>query len=169
MEATGIISAHLVGYSDGAIVGMLLAMSRPDLVEKFVSISGGFDVNGMTREALAYFQSLAPETFPRQLVQMYKQTTPDGPEHFPLVFEKIKRMWLEEPKIPPQNLSRITAPTLVISGDRDVIALEHTIELFRAIPKAQLCIVPGSSHMLVLEKPGLVAQVVLDFLAEEKR
>lgn len=169
MEAAGIISAHFVGYSDGAVVGMLVAMSRPDLVKKFVSISGGFDVNGMTKEALAYFQSLTPETFPRLLVEMYKQTTPDGPEHFPIVFEKLKRLWLEEPRIPPQNLSRIAAPTLVISGDQDVIALEHTIELFRAIPKAQLCIVPGSSHGLVLEKPGLVAQVILDFLADEKR
>jgi len=174
MEATGIISAHLVGYSDGAIVGMLVAMTRPDLVKKFVSISGGFDVNGMTEEALAFFKSVTPETLEHhpalaKLVELYKQTTPDDSEHFPIVFEKIKRMWLEEPKIPPQNLSRITAPTLVISGDHDVIALEHTIELFREIPKAQLCIVPGSSHMLVLEKPGLVAQVILDFLADQRR
>jgi pimeloyl-ACP methyl ester carboxylesterase len=85
------------------------------------------------------------------------------------VFEKIKRMWLEEPKIPPQNLSKITAPTLIMAGDRDLITLEHTLELFRAIPKAQLCIVPGSSHGLVVEKPRVVARAVLDFLADEGR
>jgi len=174
MEAASIISAHLVGYSDGANVGMLVAMSRPDLVKKFVSISGNFDVNGLTKEGLAFLQSATAETFEHhptlaKLVEMYKQTTPDGPEHFPIVFEKLKRMMLEEPKIPPQNLSRITAPTLVISGDRDMITLEHTIELFRAIPKAQLCIVPSSSHGLVLEKPGLVAQAILDFLADERQ
>ena len=171
MEATGIKSAHLVGHSDGADVGMLVAMSRPDLVKKFVFISGNFDVNGLTKETLAFFQSATPEAFEHvpalaKLVEMYKQTTPDGPEHFPIVFEKLKRMMLEEPKIPPQNLSRITAPTLVMTGDRDVITLEHTIQMFRAIPKAQLCIVPGSSHALILEKPLFVAQAILDFLAD---
>ena len=172
MEAAGIISAHLVGYSDGANVGMLVAMSRPDLVKKFVSISGNFNVNGLTKEALAFFQSAIPETFEHhfaKLVEMYKQTTPDGSEHFPIVFEKWKRMWLEEPKILPQNLSRIRAPTLIIAGDRDIITFEHTIELFRAIPKAQLCIVPGSSHFLVFEKPRLVTQTILDFLADERQ
>ena len=169
MEAAGIISAHLVGYSDGAVVGILVAMSRPDLVKKLVPISGGFDVNGLTKEALAFLQSITPETFPQRLVEMYKQTTPDGPEHFPIVLEKLKGMMLEEPKILRENLSRIAAPTLIMAGDRDMITLEHTIELFRAIPKAQLCIVPGSSHGLVLEKPRLVAQAILDFLADEKR
>jgi len=174
MEAAGITSAHLVGYSDGAVVGILVAMARPDLVKKLVSISGNFDVNGLTKEALAFLQSATPETFEHaptlaKLVEMYKQTTPDGSEHWSIVFEKLKRMMLEEPKIPPQNLSRITAPTLIMAGDRDMITLEHTIELFRAIPKAQLCIVPGSSHGLVLEKPRLVAQAILDFLADEKR
>ena len=174
MEAAGVTSAHLVGYSDGAITGMLVAMSRPDLVRKFVSVSGGFDVNGMTKESMAFFQSATPETFEHnptlaKLVEMYKQTTPDGSEHFPIVFEKWKRMWLEEPKILPQNLSRIRAPTLIIAGDRDIITFEHTIELFRAIPKAQLCIVPGSSHFLVFEKPRLVTQTILDFLADERQ
>jgi pimeloyl-ACP methyl ester carboxylesterase len=56
-----------------------------------------------------------------------------------------------------------------MASDRDLITLEHTIELFRAIPKAQLCIVPGSSHGLVVEKPRVVAQAVLDFLADEGR
>jgi pimeloyl-ACP methyl ester carboxylesterase len=174
MEATGVISAHLVGYSDGACVGILVAMSRPDLVKKFVSISGSFDVNGGTKEWMAFAQSATPETVEHhptlaKLVELYKQTTPDGPEHFSIVFEKIKRMWQEEPKIPPQNLSRITAPTLIMAGDRDLVTLEHTIELFRAIPKAQLCIVPGSSHGLVVEKPRVVAQAILDFLADERR
>jgi len=169
MEATGIISAHLGGYSDGACVGILVAMSRPDLVRKFVFVSGNFDVSGMTKETLAFLQSATPEAFEHvptlaKLVEMYKRTTPDGPEHFPIVFEKLKRMMLEEPKIPPQNLSRIAAPTLIMAGDRDAITLEHTIELFRAIPEAQLCIVPGSSHGLILEKPRMVAQIILDYL-----
>lgn len=165
MEALRLESAHLVGYSDGAIVGMLVAMRRPDLVRKFVSISGNFDCDGLTEEGRASIQSATPETFPPMLVDLYKRTSPDGPEHWPLVFAKIRHMILNEPKIRPDQLASIKAPTLVMAADRDLMTLEHTVELFRAIPNAQLCIVPGASHLLAIEKPHLVNQAILSFLA----
>lgn len=174
MDALGIASAHLVGYSDGAIVGMLVAISRPDLVKKFVNIGGNFDSDGLTEEARTFLSMATLERFeshPRlsKLGELYKETSPDGPEHFAVVLEKIRRMWREEPRISPQDLGRIKAPTLVIIGDRDMVTLEHAIEMFRAIRNAQLCIVPGASHGLVWEKPSLVTQVILDFLASERR
>ena len=173
MKAAGMRSAHFVGHSDGAIVGMLVAMSRPDLVKKFVSIGGNFDVDGYTEEELAFIHTASPEKLRQNpsfanVVETYRQVTPDGPEHFPIVYEKLIRMWRKEPKISPQNLSRIVAPTLVMAGDRDIITLEHTIELFRAIPRARLCILPNSSHFVPIQEPRLVARAILDFLAHAR-
>lgn len=54
-----------------------------------------------------------------------------------------------------------------MSGDDDVVRLEHTLELYRGIPDAELAVVPGTSHVLILEKPDLVARLVLDFLTTE--
>ena len=61
----------------------------------------------------------------------------------------------------------VQARTLIVSADDDVIALEHTLELYRGIPDAELAVVPGTSHVLILEKPQLVARLVLDFLTTD--
>ena len=65
------------------------------------------------------------------------------------------------------DLGRIASPTLVLVGDDDMVTLEHTNELYRAIPNAQLAVVPGASHLVVMEKPELLNRVVLDFLEHE--
>lgn len=74
-------------------------------------------------------------------------------------------MWTEEPCIPAEQLASISSPTLVVAGDRDAIKLEHTTSLFRAIPGAQLSIIPGASHMFITETPDLVTEVVRGFVS----
>ena len=84
------------------------------------------------------------------------------------MFEKVKEMAMDyDPPIDPKELGQITAPTLVITSDDDIVRLEHTIELYRSIPNAQLAIVPGTSHMLVLEKPAVLTGLVLEFLRND--
>ena len=165
MEELGLKNAHLVGYSDGADVGLLMAISRPDLVGKLVSISGNFASDGLTERARRWIESATPQTWLPSLADLYKKTSPDGPAHFAIIVDKIKRMWLEGPRITREQLGSVKAPTLVMVGDRDIITLEHTISLFRAIPNAHLFVVPGASHSLISEKPNLVNRAILDFLA----
>lgn len=55
-------------------------------------------------------------------------------------------------------------PALVMVGDDDMMSLEHTIALYRAIPDAELAVVPGTSHGVLMEKPGIVNQLILDLL-----
>jgi pimeloyl-ACP methyl ester carboxylesterase len=100
------------------------------------------------------------------LAQRYSQLSPDGPEHFPVVAAKVMRMAFEEPRLDVDELRRVQARTLVVCDD-DVVALEHTLELYRGIPDAELAVVPGTSHVLILEKPALVTRLVLDFLTAE--
>ena len=59
------------------------------------------------------------------------------------------------------------APTLVLAGDDDMISLDHTSALFRAIPNSELAVVPGTSHALPMEKPELVNRLILDFLEKD--
>lgn len=65
------------------------------------------------------------------------------------------------------ELAGVRARTLVVSGDDDVVTLEHTLALYRGLPDAELAVVPGASHVLVTEKPELVTTLVLDFLTTE--
>jgi pimeloyl-ACP methyl ester carboxylesterase len=98
------------------------------------------------------------------LAERYGQLSPDGAGHFPVVAEKVMRSTFEEPRLDVDELRQVQARTLVVSADDDVIALEHTLEIYRTIPDAELAVVPGTSHVLILEKPELVARLVLDFL-----
>jgi pimeloyl-ACP methyl ester carboxylesterase len=172
IEALKLGATSLVGWSDGAIIALLVAISRPDLVKRLVCVSGLFNTKAQSPGDLNWIRSLTPESFRKNmtaLVKRYDKISPDGPAHFPVVFEKTKRLWLNEPKIAKEELAKISAPTMVMAGDRDAIPLEHTLELFRSLKGAQLCIVPGTTHFLLSEKPDMVNRTILDFLiAKEK-
>jgi pimeloyl-ACP methyl ester carboxylesterase len=153
--------AHLVGYSAGAIVALWAARAHPDRVDKLVLISGAFHRDGMILRPTADAEP------PPQLVAAYAEVSPDGAEHFPVVIGKIARSIDEEPGLAAADLKDVTCPTLVMAGDDDIVTLEHTIELYRGLPNAQLVIVPGTSHLLLFEKPELCARLVTDFLTTD--
>jgi len=77
-------------------------------------------------------------------------------------------MMLNEPNLAFEELTKgVKCPTLVMAGDRDLIKLEHTAGLFRAIPGAELCIFPGSDHFFFVENASLFNQVVLGFFLKQ--
>ncbi|WP_194818258.1 alpha/beta fold hydrolase [Nocardia sp. XZ_19_385] len=156
--------AHLVGYSDGAIVALLVAIQRPDLVGKLVSISGNFHRDGLVPGVLDGFEHEEPM---QRLAARYGEVSPDGEAHFRVVAEKVLSMARIEPNLTTEDLSAITARTLVLAADDDAMTLEHTIALYRAIPNSELSIIPGTSHLLVVEKPAEVYRQVGDFLTSE--
>ena len=167
IESLKLGATNLVGWSDGAIIALLVAISRPDLVKRLVSVSGLFDTNAQSPEDLNWIRSLTPESFRKSaspLVRRYDETSPDGPAHFPVVVEKTKKLWLNEPNITREELAKISAPTMVIAGDTEAIPMEHTLELFRSIKGAQLCIIPGTTHFLMSQKPDMVNSAILKFL-----
>lgn len=90
--------------------------------------------------------------------------SPDGPDHLPVVAGKLAPMWAQEPTLTLGELRDITTPTLVMAGDDDAVSLEHTVALYRGLPNAELAVVPGTSHLLVIEKPALCNTILVDFL-----
>ena len=156
--------AHLVGWSDGGIVALLVAIARPELVRKIAVTGANFKPPPEIgpAEMLDELTADAPEM--AMFRAMYETASPDGPEHWPIVVGKMVEMIRAEPDIPMEDLGRIGAPTLVLVGDDDFISLEHTLELYRAIPNSELAVVPGTSHAHFMEKPSLVDRIVLDFL-----
>jgi hypothetical protein len=101
---------------------------------------------------------------PEPLLIAYAEVSPDGADHFPVVIAKIARSVAEEPGLEPADLNSVTSPTLVVAADDDIVTPDHTLELYRNLPDAQLAIVPGTSHLLLHEKPELCTRLVTDFL-----
>ena len=122
--------AYVVGHSDGAPVGLLVALRRPDLVRRLVFAAGVFHHDGWIPGAI----ELDEETT-AFFVDYYGAVSPDGPEHFPVVAEKLHRMHLEEPALTPADLARIPTPTLVMVAESDEMPLEHTLALYDGLAR----------------------------------
>lgn len=148
--------AHLIGYSDGGIIALMVAIKRPDLVHSLVLIGANYHYD-MTDFKI-------PNTPPTDEDRAkYAKISPD-PAH--TLDEKIKKMhkiWKVEPNLTLKQLRKIDCPTLVVAGDDDVVRHEHTIEIYENIPNAQLNIIQGASHALVKEKPKELQRSIKDF------
>jgi pimeloyl-ACP methyl ester carboxylesterase len=155
--------ADLVGQSDGAFVAMLVAMQRPELVKRLVVISGGFNKSGEAVPDAEWNVDAITEF----LGSAYGEVSPDGEDHFPVVATKIGEMAAVEPNLQASELAEVTQRSLVMFSDDDLVTLSHAVEMYDALPNAELAIVPGTSHFLTQEKPELVNKIVVDFLTRE--
>lgn len=172
LDAHDLESVHVVGYSDGAILALLLALEHPERVRSVVAISANLDPSAFT-DSPAELPVLAPLPSPADDTdepdaerEAYARLSPDGPAHADVVLAKLMRLWTSEPSIEPGRLARITTRTLIMSADRDTIRPDHSLLIASSIPGAQLCIVPGTSHALVAERPALLSVLISDFLRE---
>jgi pimeloyl-ACP methyl ester carboxylesterase len=155
--------AHFVGWSDGGIVGLTIAITERDLVRSLVAIGTTFHHDGELVPASEWgMEPDGPEM--AWLRGLYAGMSPDGADHWPVVFAKIMRLWAEEPTFTVDDIARIQAPVLIMVGDDDGIRLDHTAAFYEALPRGQLAVVPAASHALPLEKPGEVTRLILAFL-----
>jgi len=170
MDALDIGRAHLVGWSDGAVVALHVALQRPELVRKLVLIGTVVNFDGMAAEARETLAGpgLTPEILPPFLRELYANVSPDGPDHFDVVFDKLSATWKVEPSFELSELAGLEMPTLVMVGDRDVVTVEHAAAMQRAIPDARLAVVPGADHGFPMVAPELVSGPVLAFLSETR-
>jgi pimeloyl-ACP methyl ester carboxylesterase len=153
----GIESAAVVGYSDGGIIALEMAIHHSDRVAKLAVTGANSRTDGDTAKNLEWVRSFDPDTEP---TAAYARLSPDGVDHWPTVLRRLQQMWAVEPSLTDKQLQSIATPTLVIVGDSDIVTLEHSIEMLRAIPDAQLCVVPRSGHGIMPK------EAVMTFLEE---
>jgi pimeloyl-ACP methyl ester carboxylesterase len=171
LDALGVTGAHLVGFSDGGYVALEVALARPDLVGKLVMMSAGAHPDGYTPEQHELFARWTGHPSPPMMAgfkELHGAVAPGGPDSFEDLFAKLVDVWGADPGHSMADLATVAAPTLVLLGDDDVLTIEHAAAIARAIPDAQLAVVPNTSHALPLEKPDLVVRLLRDFLAVEQ-
>lgn len=131
-------------------------------VRKLVFIAGVFHHDGWAPGVLDPDQE--PPEFVRRL---YAELSPDGPEHYPVLVAKLAEMHAREPTLTADELSGVESRVLVMFGDDDEVTLEHVLGLYRGLPDAELAVIPGTSHGLLVEKPALCNTIILDFLSHD--
>ena len=161
MDKLAIRKAAVVGWSDGAIIGLVLAMQRPDRVRRVLAFAANMDPSGVkpdteTNPTFARFEGEAAQAYATQ------SPTPDG---FPAFHAAISKMWDTEPNYTAADLARIRLPVTIADGDHDeAIKRAHTEYLARSIPGAKLVILPEVSHFAMLQNPAGFNAAMLAFL-----
>ncbi|MBF0638077.1 alpha/beta hydrolase [Pseudomonas protegens] len=156
--------ADFVGWSDGAILGLDLAMRYPQRVGKVFAYAANTQTSGVKEGAennptfAAYIERAGQE---------YTRLSPT-PKEYPAFVEQIGHMWASQPNWSDADLAKIKTPVLIVDGDHDeAIKREHTEYMAQAIPGAGLLILPNVSHFAFLQDPGLFNAALEHFLDEK--
>ena len=136
LESLHLDSACVIGWSDGGINGLLLAIRHPGKVKR-LAVTGA-----NIRPDTTAFSASDVQSMKDQVLRLQKQHQDEKVKNE----IKLTRMMIHEPNIPWRSLQKIHCPVLVIGGDHDIIKPGHTLEIFQGIPGASLWILPGSGH-----------------------
>jgi pimeloyl-ACP methyl ester carboxylesterase len=162
--------ADFFGYSMGGNVGLALAIRHPKMVGK-LAINGshfGKLQDAFDPESLKQFRNLPADFAPPVLKDPYDKVAPN-PKNWPVLVAKVKTMALEFQGFRPEQMKAIQARVLVTLGDRDGIRVEHAVEMFRLIPKAQLAVIPDADHLPLWINPDKLLPTIAAFLNEPER
>ncbi len=163
LDELGISNAHVIGWSDGGIVGLILAAEHPRLVCSLVTFGANIDPQGLNNDVREFISGWKVEDVNEEVAKAYKDQAAE-PELWPTFFNTMRGLWLEAPILETSQLTDIKVPTLLVFGDRDSIRPDHIRLMFDGIAGSQLFIVPGTSHFAPVEKPDLITEVIRSFL-----
>lgn len=178
MDAVGLDSADVFGYSMGGQAGLQLAIRHPEKVRKLVAASVAYDLEGWQPA----FKDVIPQMTVEMILAMpfaeeYRELAPD-PEGFPALAEKLIALE-HEPMAWEADLRALNTPVLIITGDADVVTLEHAVALFRLLggggmgdmgqplPASRLAVLPATSHIAVITQTELLHALIEPFLQGE--
>jgi pimeloyl-ACP methyl ester carboxylesterase len=152
-------STYVIGWSDGGINGLLLAIRHPDKVKKLAITGANLwpDTTGLTPFVFNLIKNGSEELRKKEQTQKVKNEL------------KISDLDLYQPHITLEQLHTISCPTLVIGGDHDAIPVLHTVLIAQNIPRSYLWIIPNSGHSTPVFKKDQFNPLIEDFFKKSYR
>jgi pimeloyl-ACP methyl ester carboxylesterase len=167
--------ADFFGYSMGSGIALEIAIRHPEMVRKMVLASLTFNRDGFHPGTQEQIEDADPAALDGSAFELaYAAVAPD-PEGWRGLVAKVNALDRDFAGWPPEEIAAIEAPTLVIVGDSDIVRPEHAVELFRlrgggvegdsnGLPDSELAILPGTSHLTIVERADWLASMVTRFL-----
>lgn len=179
MDAVGLDKADVFGYSMGAAAGLQFAIRHPEKVDQLVAASVSFDLSGLQPEFHAMVPTMTPEMFVGTPIEgEWKKLAPQ-PDGFRSLVEKLIALE-KEPMDWEADVKALKTPVLLITGDADVVTLEHSVAMFRLLgggamgdmgkplSSSRLAVLPATSHTAVINQVEVLHGFIEQFLAGEK-
>jgi pimeloyl-ACP methyl ester carboxylesterase len=161
MDYLKIPKASIVGWSDGGIIGLEMAMSQPERVDKLFAFGTNTNVAGLKPNI---DKDPVFSKYIDRAGHDYAKLSKTPTEYSKFV-DQISQMWATQPDYKPEQLAKIKARVAIADGEHDeAIRPEHNVEMTKAIPGAKLIILPGVSHFAFLQNPQMFNIAVLGFL-----
>ncbi|WP_426476625.1 alpha/beta fold hydrolase [Chryseobacterium sp. CBSDS_008] len=151
LEKFNLKKVKILGWSDGGILALSIAMKHPQLVDKIACSGANIFPEGTKDDEL------------KSMKEMLVSLTKENKDHKNDIFIDLLNLDLKYPQWKYEDLNKIQCPSLIIAGDKDLIKTEHTVKIAESIPKGQLAIIPNASHFVPEEKPELFNELVIDF------
>jgi pimeloyl-ACP methyl ester carboxylesterase len=163
MDFLKIRRAAIVGWSDGAIIGLDIAIHHPERLTKLFAFAANYNPGGVRSDI---GQSPTFNAFIARCGRDYQRLSPT-PLQYKEFLAAIQKMWATEPNYSKDQLRSITVPVIIADGDHDEAIERHqTEEMAALIPDAGLLIQPGVSHFSMLQDARQFNEDVLDFLQQ---
>jgi len=161
LDHVGVERANLVGWSDGAITGLEIAITHPERLNRAVIYAANFTPDGQLPEIVPSDQLPPLEQF----YDDYQRLSP-APERFEELLGALMAMYAVAPDFNEEELGSITTPLLILDGaQEEMIKPDQPIRMAELIPGAELVIMPDTGHYAPLARPDEFNQIVLEFLA----
>jgi pimeloyl-ACP methyl ester carboxylesterase len=155
--------ADFYGYSNGGHIALQIAMRHPSVVRKLVLISTFFKRDGVPPQFWEGFKGATLQTMPAELRDAYLRVAPH-PEQLQSFFDKSVKRMVDFQNMPEADIKSIRAPSLIVIGDSDIVRPEHAVEMSRLLPHAQLAILPGTDHMMMVNRAQMLLAMIPQFL-----
>lgn len=161
MDKLNIRKADVVGWSDGGIIGLDLAIRHPDRVGKILA----FGANTKTSGVASGFDKIPTFAgFIQRAGVEYSRNSPT-PREYDAFVEQIGKMWDSQPNWTDEQLKQIRSPVLIMDGQHDeAIKREHTEYMAATIPGAGLMILPNVSHFAFIQDPAMFNAAMVHFI-----
>ncbi|MFI1095597.1 alpha/beta fold hydrolase [Streptomyces sp. NPDC020917] len=167
LDELGLAQADFLGFSLGGLTALQIAVTRPERVGRLVLVSTHYRQDGYHDEVRTPdwgSPRLPGEDDFAEMAAAYAAVAPH-PEHFQDFLAKCSAAAHAELPWTADDLRGLTAPTLLAIGDTDFVRIEHAAEMLRLIPRAELAVLPGTTHMAIMRRADLLLPVVSGFLA----
>jgi pimeloyl-ACP methyl ester carboxylesterase len=155
--------ADFFGYSNGGHIALEMATRHPEMVRKLVVESAMVKRDGAPPEFWQGFAHATLANMPAELREAYLKVAPD-PNGLQMMHDKCVQRMVAFKDWPTEQIRSIAAPTLIMTGDGDLVRPEHAVEMFRMLPHAQLAILPGTDHMAMPDRADWQASMIGPFL-----
>ena len=142
LKNLNIDKADFFGFSNGGTTTVQIAIRHPEIVDKIILGSALCKRNGVPAQFWDFMKQAQLANMPEQLKEAYIKVAPN-PNGLQIMQDKDVRRMVNFKDIPDEQIESIKAPTLIITGDRDIIKPEHALEMHRQIANSELAIIPG--------------------------